>query len=273
MIATVLPKPTDCVSLFARLPATQTVVLAGARKEERSRLAKYFGDTYRLLVTRTEGQLFNTLQHEQIQLIIIYADTGKFKTGLELCTCLKSTPLFSHLPVIVVLPTSGTQLRIRCLECGADAWLDASFSREYLHAQIRNVLGNRLRLKAFLNRTTGTQWNLKTGRPGNEAFLERINWVISEHLTEPVFDVYMLAQLLNMSRPTLYRKISVVTKLTPNQLIHAQRISRAAELLSGGETKVADIAKRVGFNSRSSFGKAFFKRFGTTPKKFANASR
>jgi AraC-like DNA-binding protein len=70
---------------------------------------------------------------------------------------------------------------------------------------------------------------------------------------------------MNMSRPTLYRKIKRITGLSPNGLINLTRLQHAASLLESAPYKVNEIAGMTGFLSPGSFGKAFVKQFKITP--------
>ena len=53
----------------------------------------------------------------------------------------------------------------------------------------------------------------------------------------------------------------------------ALRLDRAAERLRRGEGLVDDIAYAAGYDSPSAFGRAFRRRFGTTPSAFRQAAR
>lgn len=98
-----------------------------------------------------------------------------------------------------------------------------------------------------------------------EDFIKNLNDCIFENMHNSALNVDLLARCMNMSRPTLYRRIKTATGQTPNELINLTRLAYAAGLLSSTDQKVFEIAARVGFSSQSSFGKAFIKQFGITP--------
>lgn len=88
------------------------------------------------------------------------------------------------------------------------------------------------------------------------------------------FDVDDLAKELNMSRPTLYRKIKKIYNLPPNELINITRLKKAAELLAKGKYRIYKISDVVGFGSQTHFGRSFLKQFGVSPSDFvANLNR
>jgi len=69
----------------------------------------------------------------------------------------------------------------------------------------------------------------------DELFLERLNEIVEAHLEDAEMNVEHLARYINMSRPTLYRKIKAISNLTPNELINITRLKKTALLLAGGE--------------------------------------
>ncbi|WP_231561060.1 helix-turn-helix domain-containing protein [Sphingobacterium sp. T2] len=79
-----------------------------------------------------------------------------------------------------------------------------------------------------------------------------------------------MADILCMSRPTLYRKINVVSSLSPNELINLTRLRRAAELLAQGNLKIYEISNMLGYSSAQHFSRNFQKQFGITPSEFQN---
>jgi AraC-like DNA-binding protein len=103
---------------------------------------------------------------------------------------------------------------------------------------------------------------------GKDEFIANLNARIAGNLHNRSLNVDLLARLMNMSRPTLYRKIKSITDQTPNELINHARLKQAAELLGSGDYKVFEIASMVGFHSQSSFGKAFIKQFKVTPTQY-----
>ena len=65
----------------------------------------------------------------------------------------------------------------------------------------------------------------------DEKFLKKLNDIIDSHINDVNLDVDMIADLMNLSRPTLYRKINGLSNVTPNELIKISRLKKAAELI------------------------------------------
>ena len=81
----------------------------------------------------------------------------------------------------------------------------------------------------------------------DEHFLETLTQTIYNNLEDTELDAEKLARLVNMSRPTLFRKIKAISNLTFNELINISRLEKAAELLKEKNYKIYEIAMMVGY--------------------------
>lgn len=81
-------------------------------------------------------------------------------------------------------------------------------------------------------------------------------------------DMPFLTDKMCMSHSTLYRKVKSVTGLTPNEFIRKIKLTKAVELMSGGEIPLCDIPFRTGFNSMAYFRRVFKKEFGVSPSEY-----
>lgn len=188
--------------------------------------------------------------------------------GFEFCRRVKMNFDHSHIPVILLTAKNTLQSKIEGLELGADAYIEKPFSPEYLRVQIANLLANRAKMREYFASTPLVHIKSMAYSKADELFLERLGEVIQQQLEDPDLDVEKLAQSMNMSRPTLYRKIKSISDLTPNELINITRLKKAAELLAEGQLKIYEVAILVGYNSQTNFGRNFFKQFGMTPSEY-----
>ena len=247
---------------------TQDVLLVHCDKPMTDRLAQYLGDNYHLLSVRSERQLLTLLEDQALPLIIINAASGYRQESIDICSRLKAMPATAQSIVILLIPANHLQARLSCLEAGADAWIERPLSPDYLRTQISALLANRRRLKAWLTRSAGFHPLPLPGAVNNASFLNRLYTIILGHLHDTGLNVDAMARLMNVSRPTLYRKIRSLSDRTPNEWVNIIRLNKAAELLSAGDRKISEIAQMVGFHSRSNFGKAFLKHFDMTPMEY-----
>jgi two-component system cell cycle response regulator len=193
--------------------------------------------------------------------------------GFELCRQIKSDIHFSHIPVIILTAKHTLQSKIEGLEIGADAYIEKPFSPKHLHAQIANLLENRSKIKAHFASSPLVHVNTMAYSKADELFLEKLNDEINKNLANLDLDVEQLAEMMNMSRPTLYRKIKSISDLTPNELINVARLKIAAKLLAEGNYKIFEISEIVGYTSQTNFGRNFLKQFGMSPSDYLNLNR
>ena len=184
--------------------------------------------------------------------------------GFELCRIIKSNILTSHIPVILLTAKNTLQSKIEGLAIGADAYIDKPFSPEHLQVQIANLLANRIKIKEYFANSPLVHIKSMAYSKADEHFLEILNELINQHIQDPELDVEQLAKYLNMSRPTLYRKIKAISDLTPAELVNITRLKKAAILLAEGEYNINEVAQMLGYTSTTHFGRNFIKQFGVT---------
>jgi TolB-like protein/AraC-like DNA-binding protein len=101
--------------------------------------------------------------------------------------------------------------------------------------------------------------------PQDQEFLNQLNNTIRENLEREEFGVSELAELMNMSRSNLLRKVKKVTDLSVAQLISQTRLQQAMELLKTTSLNVSEVGHQVGFSSTSYFIKCFRENYGYPP--------
>ncbi|ATP56482.1 hybrid sensor histidine kinase/response regulator [Pedobacter ginsengisoli] len=232
-------------------------------------IAKELGDTYNC-ITASNGQVaLDMLKDNAVQLIV--SDVMMpVMDGYELCRQVKTNLDYSHIPLILLTAKSAFQSKIEGLEIGADAYIEKPFSPQHLQVQIQNLLFNRNQLKDYFVRSPLIHIKSIAHTKPDEILLEKLNDFIVKNIANRDLDVDKLAETLNMSRATFYRKIKSVSNLSPNELINITRLKKAAELLVETNYKIQQIADLTGFTSQSQLGRAFTKQFGVTPSEYAN---
>lgn len=240
------------------------ILIADDNEEILEFLTDDLNSKYTVFTAHNGKEAIDILNTETIQLVI--ADIMMpVMDGFELCKTIKSHFYLSHIPVIMLTVKNTLQSKIEGLESGADAYIDKPFSPEHLNVQIVNLLTNREKIKQYFASVPLISIKTMAHSKADENFLEELNNVIYYHIEDTELDVEQLAKAMNMSRPTLYRKIKAISDLTPNELINISRLKKAAELLVAGKYKISEIASMVGYSSQTNFGRNFLKQFGLTP--------
>ena len=167
---------------------------------------------------------------------------------------------------------------IHGLELGADDYVLKPFTPGILKAKVSNLINGRQALKQMytkLFKLPGTDIvNFdETEQSGEEVkpedpFITSVIKIVEENICEADFSVKKLASELNMSQPTLYRKVKQSTDYTIIELIRGVRMRRAGVLLKTKQYGVQEVAEMVGYNDIPTFRKHFVDAFGTTPSTY-----
>jgi DNA-binding response OmpR family regulator len=243
------------------------LLLADDNEEILEFLEHELREKYDVLKSLDGREALDLLKEHVVQLLISDV-VMPVMDGFELCRIIKTDLEYSHIPVILLTAKNTMQSRIEGLELGADAYIEKPFSPEYLKVQIANLLSNRNKIKEYFASSPLVHIKSIAYSRADEQFLEQINEAILKNLEDTDLDVEKLARLLNISKPTLYRKIKSLSDLSPNDLINITRLKKAAELLAFGQYKIYEVSNMVGYASQTNFGRNFLRQFGMTPSDY-----
>lgn len=267
-MAQAVPQKTE----FVHDESRPTILIVEDNKEMAVFIADEVNQLYNVEIAGNGAEAITLLKKRSFQLII--SDVMMpVMDGFALLKEVKTEIEFSHIPVILLTAKNTMQSRLEGLELGADAYLDKPFSTNLLMAQISNLISNRDNIRKFYFNSPIANMKSMAYTKADEGFLEKLNEIINEHIGNPALDVNMIADLMHLSRPTLYRKIRAISDLTPNELIKISRLKKAAELLIQGNMKIYEISEACGFSSQSYFWSAFIKQFGMSPSNYAKENK
>ncbi|GAA0886774.1 hypothetical protein GCM10009120_53730 [Sphingobacterium siyangense subsp. cladoniae] len=233
-------------------------------------IADDLNEDYQITTSSNGREAIELLASEYFDLIVSDVMMPEMD-GFELCQKIKEDIAYAHIPVILLTAKNSIESKIQGLEFGADAYIEKPFSPAFLRAQIASLLKNRLKVKEFFIKNPMSQIQQIGQNQSEQEFLLKIEEIIMQHLDDPQFNVDRMADILCMSRPTLYRKINVVSSLSPNELINLTRLRKAAELLIQKQYKVYEISNLLGYSSATHFSRNFQKQFGQSPTEFQDA--
>ena len=245
-----------------------TILIVEDNPELLSLLGEELNHRYNIITATNGQQAIEQVNKSNIQLII--SDIMMpIMDGFELIRKLKSNPETSHIPVILLTAKNTLQTKLEGLELGADAYIEKPFEFDLLSKQINNLLDNRNHLRSFYFKSPIANLKSITHSKNEEIFMNKLSEVIEQNISNTKLDVDFIAEKMNLSRASLYRKINNISKLSPNELIKIARLKKAAELILQGELRLNEISEAVGFSSQSYFSRAFLKQFNRTPSQFA----
>ena len=107
----------------------------------------------------------------------------------------------------------------------------------------------------------------------DQAFLEKMNKLIHENLSNEELSAKFLTDHLAMSRASLYNKVKALTGMGVNDYINRIRIERSVQLLTTTNLSINEISYEVGFSYPRYFSTSFKQMKGMTPTQFKEESR
>ncbi len=244
-----------------------TVLVVEDNEELISFIYSILSDKYIVLKAVNGDEALVVLKNNTVSLII--SDIMMpIMDGYELCRQIKNDLNYSHIPIILLSAKGSVESKVDGLGIGADAYIEKPFSPQYLLAQVDSLLANRDKIRNYFASSPLVHIKTMAYSAADAKFLEKLNEVLNENLDNVNLDVEQLAWLMNMSRPTLYRKIKGVCDLSPLELITITRLKKAAELLVESDYKISKIASNLGFSSQTQFTRSFVKQFEISPSKY-----
>lgn len=252
--------------------ATTDILLVDDERDLRQFVAEELSADYNILEANNGEEALNMLREKDIALIVTDL-MMPVMDGTALCQAIRADIALCHIPIIVLTAKVSLQDHIDVLNCGADAYIEKPFSTAQLIAQIANLLHSRELLRQTFVRSPYALPDTITHGSIDQKFLSQLNDYIDKHLADTELSVESLANKMNMSVSTFYRKVKAVTSLSPLDYIRLSRLKRGATMLAGGHMRVKEVADSLGFSSTTYFATCFMRQFGMTPTDFIKASK
>lgn len=229
--------------------------------------------------TRTAGNGQEALEAiEQQQPDLIISDVMMpYMDGFELLETLKSNARLRHIPTLMLTARASMDDKLKALRIGVDDYMTKPFEQDELYARVNNLLRNATERLKWIQEVepemddTSTEKQIKkiatpTISNTDKQWLEELESIVENELTDINFSTNNLAKKLALSRSQLFRKIKKLTGLSPSQYLQESRLKKAYELFENKRyDSVKAVAFSVGFKHRNSFTTQFKARFGRLP--------
>lgn len=229
-------------------------------------LKHVFNKEYQILEARNGQDGINVALKEEPDLILCDV-MMPVKDGYETCREIKNDPKMAQTPVVMLTAKVESEDVITGIEAGADDYITKPFDVEILRSKINSLMKKRDDMKRYFSNSSAASHNEENTLSTNP-FMDAVVKNIEKHLDNSTFEAKVLADSLNMSLPTLYRKIKQYSDLSILELTRNIRLKKAAELLASQQYSVQEVAEMVGFNDTATFRKRFTEQYGVTPSQY-----
>lgn len=104
--------------------------------------------------------------------------------------------------------------------------------------------------------------------PADEIFLEKLQDIVAENVSDQEFDTRVLIDSMGLSRTMLFNKVKELTGLNLQNYINKMRMEKAMELMKTTSIPLAEVAEKCGFATPRYFSTSFKNYTGKTPSQF-----
>lgn len=188
--------------------------------------------------------------------------------GIDMIKAIRSAPVTSHIPVILLTAREDSETKIKGFETGAEQFLLKPFSIDELIARINGLLEQRKLLQEKFGQEVILQPQAITLHHQDANLLEKLVSIIEDNMEEEKFSVNLLQKEIGMSRMQLHRKLKALTNQSTSEFIRSIKLKRAAQILQQGGVQITEVAYQSGFNHLSYFAKCFKDEFGLSPSEY-----
>lgn len=231
----------------------------------RQYIVSLFQNKYNVLEA-ADGEEGVKLAMQHLPDLIISDIMMPVKDGFACCKEIREQVETAHIPILMLTARAEDTDIIRGARLGVDDYMMKPFNPEILKAKVENLILRREHLKRIYTKSLMLKQTVQ--ETDGDDFMQKVINVIEANLANEDFSVQMLAEHLNMSQPTLYRKIKERSELSIIKVIRSVRMSKAASLIMEHKYSIIEISEMVGFNDSNTFRKHFIEQFGMLPSKY-----
>jgi YesN/AraC family two-component response regulator len=183
--------------------------------------------------------------------------------GFGVIENLRSQHRFQRLPIVVLSARSEMEDRLKGFEMGVNAYIGKPFNTDELLIRVRNML----ELKEKRDEATADSAPSKKQLSEDEQTLQELINFVNENIQESTIKVETLAEVINVSRSSLYRLLKANTGFTPAEFVRELKLQKASEWIEKNpKLTIAELADRVGYSNPTYFSRLYKERFGKRPK-------
>jgi len=246
----------------------KTILILEDNSELLSVLASMI-DKYYTVETASNGKKGLAKAEKNLPDLIVTDIFMPVMDGIELCNHIKKNPHTFHIPVILLTAIDSQESTIKSFDIGADDYMTKPINENILISRINNLIASRDKLKnAFEKSLIGFEINNKEKE--DQDFINDCVKIIYDKISDESFHLNELAQMMHVSRSSLYRKIRDITGLKGVDFMKKVKLQYAAKLLLNKDLTISEMAWLSGFSDVKYFSKCFAKEFGHNPSYFKN---
>lgn len=189
--------------------------------------------------------------------------------GYELCEYMKSKESLCNIPIILLTARNEEQGKQYGYKLGADAFLAKPFEIDTLMEIIKNKMRSReLTKQHYMQLSFIPDMNKMSLSNADESFLQKLNNIIRDNISNAELDINMICKEIGMSRASFYNKLKSIMDISANEYINKIRLEHAMLMIKKTDLSFTEISERIGFTSSKYFSTSFKQYTGLTPTQY-----
>lgn len=246
----------------------ETVLIVEDNRDMRNYLSSELSAKYKI-IEASNGEAGIQLARENMPALILSDVVMPIIDGYKMTKILKDDFDTSHIPIILLTAEASEENKILGAECGADDFIVKPFHLSYLLAKVDQTIMQRKKLKERYGRDlVEKETEQETNHRVESAFMEKIQKMVLDNLSNPNLNVDFLVDEMKISRTLFFKKMKSASGYAPNEYLRMVKMKEAARLIKTTDKTIAEISIAVGFSDSNYFGKTFKKHFGSTPSEY-----
>lgn len=254
------------------VPNPPHIVLIMNNKEFGAYLEKNLSFLYRITIIDDCSEVKGSLLRHQADVVIIDESLSCI-SAIELCSQIKSDKSMFNVPVILLLENETDEDYDIYRKSRADWVISHAIHIRQLKTLLQTLIKERIRVGDQLKKVTNKKSTpvlsqIKTISEKDACFVERLDQLLNEHLSDEDYKVEMLAADMGMSRTVFYYNMKRIFGKSPQRYIYYFKMEKAQYLLLTQQHSIKEITFLLGFSTPKYFGKEFRKYTGFSPTEY-----
>lgn len=190
--------------------------------------------------------------------------------GLTFSRQVKEDETTAHIPFILLSARQDIEGQTAGLNAGAELYITKPFNVDFLKSSVQRLLERKESLREYFSSplSSYTLENGKLSHKEHKKFINDILKIINKNLRNKDLSAQLIAEKMNIGLRTFYRKLEEIEEITLAELINNCRLLKAADLLIKTKLTIDEIVFQSGFTNRSTFYRAFSKKYNCTPTEY-----
>lgn len=246
-----------------------TLLVVDDEAEIRWLIFDIFKEEYNVLIAANPIEAMDILNESHPDLIISDVVMEEMD-GLLFSQKIKSDETTSHIPFILLSARQDIEGQTEGLNAGADIYITKPFNIDYLKSSVRRLLERKESLREYFSSPLSS-YTLDKGKfshKEHKKFTNDILRIINKNIKNKDLSAHFIAQKMNIGLRSFYRKLEEVEGISLTELINNTRLIKAADLLVKTKLTIDEVVFQSGFTNRSSFYRAFSKKYNCTPTEY-----